>query len=157
MIPATHEAPSQARRLRGGWGLPALAIGALVLIVIAVIAIPLAGRQTPVLAPITTPEGVVQRFYDAIYRGDYTAAYAMLSDATQQEQSLADFQARWRYERESEMRIDNVRLHDSTATVTVTVTHFSPGGLFGGGEWSAQYDVLLERAGETWRIIGSPY
>jgi hypothetical protein len=99
----------------------------------------------------------VQRFFDATYRGDYVAAYAMLSDTTRRELSLADFQERVRYERESEMRVDTVAIHGATATVTVTVTHYSPGGLFGGGEWSTRYDILLERDGDTWRILGEPF
>lgn len=156
MQPITQSPQLETPRHRGDWGLAALAVGAVVLVVIALAAIPLAGRP-PELAPASTPEGVVQRFFDATYRGDYVAAYAMLSDETRRELSLADFQARMRYERESELRVDDVALHGETATVTVTVTHYSPGGLFGGGEWSNQYDLLLEREGETWRILGEPF
>jgi hypothetical protein len=139
------------------WGLGALAIGALILIVIALISIPLAGQRTPEFAPTTAPEGVVQRYFDALYRGDYVAAYAMLSDEVRRERSLADFQERMRYERESEVRIDDVVIHDNTATVTVTMTHVEGGGLFGGSEWSNRADLLLERDGDTWQIVGEPF
>lgn len=156
MVPITHDPQINVRRPRLAWGLAALIVGALALVVVALVAIPRGGRP-PELAPASTPEGVVQRFFDATYRGDYVAAYAMLSDATRRELSLADFQARMRYERESELRVDDVALHGETATVTVTVTHYNPGGLFGGGEWSTQYDLLLERDGDTWRILGEPF
>jgi hypothetical protein len=156
MLPITQNPQLETPRPHGGWGLPALAAGAVILVVIALVAIPMADRPVE-LAPASTPEGVVQRFFDATYRGDYVAAYAMLSDETRRELSLAEFQARMRYERESELRVDDVALHGETATVTVTVTHYSPGGLFGGDEWSTRYDLLLEQEGDTWRILGEPF
>ena len=55
------------------------------------------------------------------------------------------------------MRIDDVVIHTDTATVTVTVTHVEGGGLFGGGEWSNRADLLLERDGDTWQIVGEPF
>lgn len=155
MTPSTHSPHIEQRR--GGWGLIALGLGALVLVVIALVTIPLAGREPPAMAPLSSPEGVVQRFFDAAQRGDYVAAYAMLSEPTRRDITLAEFQSRLRYERESELRIDAVAIHDTTATVSVSLTHYSPGGLFGGGEWTSQYDLLLERDGETWRIMGQPF
>jgi hypothetical protein len=157
MTHVTRELRPGGRRAPGGWGLIAFAVGGLILVVIALIAIPLAGNRPAELAPASAPEGVVQRFFAATYRGDYTAAYAMLSAETQREVSLADFQARLRYERASEMRVDDVVIHDGTATVTVIVTHYSPGGLFGGSEWSSQTDLLLERDGDSWLIVGEPF
>lgn len=157
MVPPIQHNQREDRRPRGGWGLPAIAISALILIVVALVAIPLAGRRPPELAPASTPEGVVQRYFDATYRGDYAAAYAMLSPTTREELSLAEFQARLRYQRESEMRVETVAIHDGTATVAVSLTHFSPGGLFGGNEWTTEFDVLLERDGESWLIVGEPF
>jgi hypothetical protein len=157
MLEQTQHTPTEARRPSRQWGIAALAGGALLLIVLALATIPLLGRRPVEFAPITTPEGVVQRFFDATYRGDYAAAYALLSETTQNEQSLAEFQAQSRYRSDSEMRVDTVVMHTDTATVTVTLTYFSPGGLFGGNEWSTQYDLLLERSGDTWRIVGTPF
>lgn len=156
MLPITQDSQIEARRPEFSWGLLALALGAFGLIAVALLTIALAGRPAE-LAPASTPEGVVQRFFDAAYRRDYVAAYAMLSEETRDDLSLADFQARLRYERQSELRVDEVALHGETATVTVTVTYYSPGGLFGGSEWSSQYDLMLEREGDTWRIIGQPF
>lgn len=157
MVPTAPHPPLDERRRDDNRGLVALAGGAIVLIVLALVAIPLAGRRAAVLAPSTTPEGVVQRFFAATYGGDYTGAYAMLSDETRRDVSLAEFQERMRYERQSEMRVDGVVTHADSATVTITVTHYEPGGLFGGGEWSTQTDLLLARDGDTWRIVGEPF
>lgn len=157
MLQHTQQPPADTQRSPRQWGIAALATGALLLIVLSLATIPLLGRRPMEFAPITTPEGVVQRFFDATYRGDYAAAYAMLNDATQADLTLAEFQAQSRYRDDSEMRIDTVATYADTATVTVTLTYFSPGGLFGGGEWSTQYDVLLERADDSWRIVGTPF
>lgn len=154
MADAARDTVREGRRV--GWGLFAIAAGALTLIIAAVLTIVLSGGREPDLAPASTPEGVVQRFFAAIYRGDYAAAYAMLDEPTRRERSLAEFQASMGYQRDSEMRIDAVVIHDGTATVTVLLTHFSPGGLFGGSVWIAQHDILLERDGATWRIVGAP-
>lgn len=142
---------------RPGWGLIALAVGALALIAAALVTLAVSERRQPALAPASTPEGVVERFFDATYRGDYAAAYAMLSARTRHRQTLADFQARVQSLRETEMRVDAVVVHGETATVTVTVTYFSPGGLFGSGSWTNRYDMLLERDGDTWKIVGEPF
>ncbi|HMP72164.1 MAG TPA: hypothetical protein PKE55_02770 [Kiritimatiellia bacterium] len=155
MVETTRDAVREGRRV--GWGLLAIAAGALILMIAGVLVIALAGGREPPLAPASTPEGVVQRFFAATYRGDYAGAYALLGESTRRERTLAEFQASMRYQRDGEMRVDAVAIHDGTATVTVTVTHFSPGGLFGGGEWSTQYDMLLERDGATWRIVGEPF
>ncbi len=148
---------SGARQPSRAWGLWALVGGAALLVVIALLTIPLSARQQPVFAPLSTPEGVVQRFFDAVYRGDYAGAYGFLSAETQRTRSLAEFQNQIRYERNGEMRVDRVAVHDGTATVTVTITRFEPGGLFGSSQWSMQYDLLLERDGESWRIVGWPF
>lgn len=155
MLEVTPQTVSERRR--PAWGLIGLAAGALVLVVAALVTLAVAERRQPVLAPASTPEGVVERFFDATYRGDYAAAYAMLDAPTRQHRTLAAFQARAQSLREAEVRVDAVAIHGQTATVTVTVTHFTPGGLFDSGAWSDRYDVLLERDGDTWRIVGEPF
>lgn len=156
MAQATHK--TQSGRQPGAlWGLLALASITLTLFVVALLVIFESGREQPVLASTATPEGVVQRYYAAAYRGDYAAAYAMLSESARRERSLSEFQSIMRYQRASEMQIANVAIHGDTATVTVTLTYFSGDGLFGGSQWSNQTDLLLERDGETWRITGEPF
>lgn len=152
---------SQAARLlrrppRAAWGLLGLIAGAVVLIVIALLVIPTVSRRPQDLAPLSTPEGVVEHFYDAVYRGNYMAAYGLLSEQTRRDIPLEGFEGYVSYHRQSEMRVDAVVVHDSTATVTITVTQFDPGGIFGGNDWSFESKVLLAREGDSWRIIGLP-
>jgi hypothetical protein len=137
-------------------GLLGLVVAAVALIGLALLVIPTVSRRPLELALLSTPQGVVQHFYDAIYRGNYGAAYALLSDQTQREVPLEGFQGYANFSRESEMRVDAVEINDTTATVTITVTHFEPGGIFGGNDWSYESEVLLEREGDSWRIIGLP-
>lgn len=139
-------------------GLIALIVGALVLIVVGLISIPLLASRTPALAPATTPEGVVQRFYQAVYSGDYSAAYAFLSADTQREFTLIELQQQMSAElQQSQMRVGTTAVHDSSATVQVTVTHFVPGGPFGSNEWSEMREILLQRENDTWKIVSGPF
>jgi hypothetical protein len=113
-------APTQSRI---DWGLAALILGAVALIVVGLIVIPLAANRPPTFAPTTTPEGVVQRFYDAAYRGDYSAAYAFLSTDTQDLVSLPDLQQQMSYSlQQSRIHVNTATVHDSSATVWVTLT-----------------------------------
>ena len=139
-------------------GLAGLAAGALLLIVVALIAVPLAARRTPALAPAASPEGVVQRFYQAAYAGDYTAAYAFLSAETQRGLSLIELQQQLSASlQHSQVRAAASRLAGAQATVQVTLTHFGSDGIFGSSEWQEQREVLLAREGEEWKIVSGPF
>src|SRR5262245_4537682 len=72
--------------------LAAIVVGAVILIIAGLIAIPLAARRTPALAPETTPEGIVQRFYQAAYAGDYTTAHSYLTAESSAQVSPLDLQ-----------------------------------------------------------------
>jgi len=138
--------------------LAALILGALLLIVVGLIAVPLAARRTPSLAPATTPEGTVQRFYQATYNGDYSAAYAFLSGDTQRRLSLIELQQQLSVDlSRSQARISTTRVTDSHATVRVMLTHFSPDGVFGSNEWQEDREVLLQREGAVWKIVSGPF
>lgn len=150
-IPAS-ERPARDR------GLLLLVGGAVVLIVLGLISIPLAARRTPTLAPATTPEGTVQRFYQAAYSGDYPAAYALLSPDTQRELSLIELQQQLSADlQNSQMRVRDTTTHDASATVHVQIVHVQPGSIFGSGEWQSEHDVLLQRAGDGWSIVSGPF
>ena len=139
-------------------GLAALILGALLLIAAGLIAIPLAVRRTPSLAPAATPEGTVQRFYQAAYNGDYSAAYAFLSADTQRRLSLIELQQQLSVELpRSQVRISTTRVTDSHATVRVILAHFSPDGIFGSNEWQEEREVLLQREGAAWKIVSGPF
>jgi hypothetical protein len=138
--------------------LAGIVVGALLLIVAGLIAIPLAARRAPALAPETTPTGVVQRFYQAAYAGDYAAAHAYLDTDARARLSAPELQEQIGPQlRQSQMRVIETTTHDTAATVRVTLTHVQPGGLFGSNEWTEDRDVVLKREGDAWKIAGGPF
>jgi hypothetical protein len=139
-------------------GLAALIMGALLLIAVGVIAVPLTARRTPPLAPVTTPEGTVQRFYQAAYTGDYSAAYAFLSADTQRRLSLIELQQQLSVDLlRSQARISTTRVTGSHATVRVILTHFDTDSIFGSNEWQEEREVLLQHEGAAWKIVSGPF
>lgn len=128
--------------------------GAVLLIIAGLVAVPLMGRQTPPLAPENTPEGVVQRFYLALYARNYSTAYDYLAPDTQEKLSLTEFQQGSQHIVDnSQLRIGSVTVDGDTATVRANLTTFGSGELFGSNEWTSENDVLLERDGESWKIV----
>lgn len=128
--------------------------GALLLIVAGLIALPLAARRQPVLAPETTPQGVVERFYQALYSGDYTTAHGYFSADTQRRVAVGELQQTLQYEmNNSQARIGKVDSNASSATVHVIITHFESGGLIGPNEWESENEILLQREGDVWTIV----
>jgi hypothetical protein len=138
--------------------LAALVVGAVLLIVVGLIAIPLAARRSPELAPETTPQGVTQRFYQAAYADDYATAYGYLAAEARAQLPELDLQQQLASRlRQTQMRVIETTVHESSATVRVTPTHFQPGGLFDSSEWTEELDVALKREGEAWKITGGPF
>jgi hypothetical protein len=140
------------------WGIDrklALVIGGAVLLIVAgLIAIPLAAGRQPVLAPETTPQGTVERFYQALYRGDYSAAHGYFSADTQRRVAVGELQQSLQYEvQNSQARIGKVDVNDSSATVQVIITHFESGGLFGPNSWESENQLLLQREDDVWKIV----
>lgn len=135
-----------------------LIVGAVVLILLGLISIPLIVRRPPSLAAANTPEGVVQRFYQAAYQGDYQSAYGFLSSDTQHRLSQSDLHQQLSGElQNSQMGVSKTMVHDSTATVTITLTYVRPGGIFSSGEYSSSREVLLRREGDAWKIDSGPF
>ncbi len=143
---------------RADRGLWLLIAGALILVIAGLISIPLFRNRSVPLAPAGTPEGVVQRFYQAAYAGDYTAAYAFLSREARERLSIAELQQQLGSElRDSQARVGRATIHGDTATVEVTLTRYAPGGLFGSNEWTEQRQVLLQRESDGWRISSGAF
>src|SRR5262245_2169538 len=146
------------RRRRIDPTLAGIVVGAVVLIVVGLIAIPLTARRPVALAPETTPEGVVQRFYQAAYADDYATAHSYLDAEARAQLSAPDLQQQLGSQlQQSQMRVISTTIHDDTATVRVALTHFQPGGLFGSDEWTEERDIALKRQGDAWKIVGGPF
>lgn len=139
-------------------GLVALIAGALVLIAIGLVSMALFARATPVLAPADTPEGTAQRFYAAAYQGDYAASHRLLSAGLQRELSEFELQQRMSAElKQTQIRVGVAAIHGDSATVLVTMTHYSQDGLFGAEEWTSTHELGLQREGGAWTIAGGPF
>lgn len=139
-------------------GMTALIVSALALIAIGLVSLPLMAWRTPTLAPVTTPEGIVQRFYAAAYQGDYSLAYSYLGTDAQGALSVVDLQQQLNPDlQQSQVRIGAATISDTSATVRVTLTHFSSDGLFGSQEWSTEREVLLQHEGNAWKIVGGAF
>src|SRR5262245_30020369 len=78
------------RRRRIDPTLAGIVVGAILLIMAGLIAIPLAARRPAALAPETAPEGVVQRFYQAAYADDYATAHSYLDAEARAKLSATD-------------------------------------------------------------------
>jgi hypothetical protein len=132
--------------------------GAALLIVAGLIAIPLLARRAPTLAPDTTPEGVTQRFYQAIFADDYAAAHAYLASTTRAQISQLELQQQLSSQlRQSQVRVVSTTTRANGATVQVVITHVTSGDLFGANEWTEDREVLLLREGADWKIVGGPF
>lgn len=158
MHTTSRQAQAGRARLGSDRGLTFLILGALVLIAVGVISIPLVVRRAPTLEPATAPAGTVQRFYQALYASDYATAYSFLSADTQRKLSLSAFQQQLNIDlQHSQMRVLTTTITGSHATVQIRVTYFQSGSIFGSDEWSTEQEVLLQREDESWKIIGGPF
>ncbi len=128
--------------------------GALLLIVAGLIAVPLASQRTPTLAAETTPEGVVQRFYQALYAKNYSTAYDYIASETQQKVTLGEMQQSLSYTVDnSQFRTGDVSVDGDTATVVAKLTSYGGGSLFGSSQYTNEQTVLLRREGDGWKIV----
>ncbi|WP_025746046.1 hypothetical protein [Kallotenue papyrolyticum] len=130
-----------------------LLIGAALLIGFSLLSLVLVRQRTPPLAPADTPEGVVQRFYQAAYAGDYAAAHALLSRSVAARVTPVELERRLSADlRNTQLRVLRVRSYGDSADVEIELLHVAPGGLFGAHEWREERTVVLRREDGQWRI-----
>jgi hypothetical protein len=157
-------APASAARPRLDRFLIGILVGLVLLLIFAGLAVFL--RQPPPELPADSPGGTVQRFYNAILKKDYDAAYLLLSD------SMTDKPAHDRFVQHnatqasynSGQQNDRIRLTTDTVTgdtavVTANITHFyNNSNPFGGSnEWTETNTFTLRNEDGTWRITVLPY
>ena len=134
------------------------------LAVIAVVAAVLVGGGQPTSYPEDTPEGVIQRYIQAILDEDPTRAYDYLSTELQEKCSLANWQeqTRYSYYRYDEFQIllkEVRRPSDMEAEVIVSVSRFQEPGSFDFTPSDYSYDqryYLRQQDDGTWRIYVLP-
>ncbi len=138
--------------------LAAIVGGAVLLIVAGLLALPLIAGREPALAPASSPEGVVQRFYQAAYANDFATAHGYLAAETQARISANELQQQLGQQlRQTQMRVAETSIVGDSATVQATITHSYPGGLFGSDEWTEQTSLVLNRDADSWKIVSGPF
>lgn len=134
---------------------------ALVALLAAAIGVALAERETTLTEG--TPEAVVQRFLKAVEDGDYETAHGMLSSELRSKCPVEQMAGQARFGgfrplEDSRVTLEETRVFDGTATVTVRVTTFSSNELFGSSESShfEPYSLRKDADGQ-WRFTVYPF
>jgi hypothetical protein len=132
------------------WGL-----GGILLAVIVVGAVASALRE-PVLLEVGTPEGVAQRYLQAVLDDDPSAAAAFLSADSRCD--VEDYDEVWVPDSLT-VSLDSVRLLESeqAAEVRVRLRSVAGPGPFGDGGYSSFETLRLARQDGRWTLVGTPW
>lgn len=132
------------------------------LVIVTVVLVLTVGSKPAELLPADTPEGVVQRFLQAVQDNDYQKAYTYLHVV---EKGVVMTYASWatwispspRSDRQAwKATLGDTLLTGSTATVDVIVETFQPGGPFEDPVNSHQVRFNLGKIDGTWYITTRP-
>jgi hypothetical protein len=135
---------------RRRWALPALLIGIGLVVVTAIVVIVVRGG--PQEYPADTPEGVVQRYSQAVIDRDVDAALAYVVPEV-----ADDCEREWFGGDDHRVALVRTTERASGATVDVLITTVYDSGLLGPGESESEASFLLvERDGE-WLIERAPW
>jgi len=127
-----------------------IAIGTIVALVIVALTAVLA-RPASVELDSSSPEGIVQRYTEAVIAGDDPTARESLAADLRQECDQIEAYGR----DDTRVTLSGTTEHDDKATVEVTVTQ-NGGGVFG-GEYTSDERFHLERDAGEWYITGTPW
>lgn len=131
------------------------AMAALVLLALLAGALASALRDPRPLDP-DTPEGVVQRYLQAVLEGDFTEAARFLSDTTAEDCEPVELRQAWVPESLT-ATLDSVQARGAEADVTVRLRGVAGPEPFGSGGYSSLETFALVREGGQWRVAGQPW
>ena len=139
------------------WGIVA---GTVLLVVVAFAAVLLV-RQNPSPPDLTTPDGTVRAYLEAIDTGRPERAWDLLGERQQAQLSRDEFIARatasHRSPREARITIDQTVVEGDTARVELSQTYTSTGPpIFGPSSSTNRITARLERQRGQWRITVPP-
>jgi hypothetical protein len=119
-------------------------------VAIALVAVLVRGGN-PVAFAENTPEGVVQRYSQAVIDGDEQTAltYVVPEVASACEHTGTSEDVR--------VTLLKTQEQDTGATVEVRMTSLSSGGPFGTSEYSSDDSFRLVKSGDTWLIQSAPW
>jgi hypothetical protein len=128
----------------------------LVGLLVAAVAMAVVNTRGARLLPADSPEGVVQRYLQALEREDYPEAYSYLSSDVHSRCSLDDFVGRgyWPYSEENQVTLKKTERYDDSAVVRATVTVDHGDAPFGSSEYSYERTFQLKLERGQWRLTG---
>ncbi len=134
----------------------------IVLIVVAAFAVTLLRPGASYLAE-DTPANVVHNYLLALQREEYGRAHAYLSSTIPQlpdsEQAfiehLEEYPWEFRIDQQVSLSVQDEKISDGRATVTVAESQFYGGGLFDSGQSVSDFEVDLELEKGSWKIVSA--
>ncbi|MCX6022360.1 MAG: hypothetical protein NTZ05_11650 [Chloroflexi bacterium] len=139
--------------------LQAIVAGAVVLVLAGFGVLFLARERNPVQYPENTPQGVVQRYLQALSDGRYREAEAYISDSVK---NRAPNPYKPSYppsppERSYRVVLQDTKMDGDIARVTVAVSRAGGGGPFGDSGYTNTTVFELRQENGAWRIISPEY
>ncbi|MCI0438344.1 MAG: hypothetical protein L0177_04350 [Chloroflexi bacterium] len=136
--------------------------GGAFLVVLLVAAIVVALTQQEAELAEGSPEAAVQSYLRAIDAEDYQTAYGLLSQDIKNDCEFQDFVSSIsQYERntlgDSDIILEDASVVDDTAVVTMRISQFERGDLFGSSQYSYNQTYTLKMEGGEWRLTQNPW
>ncbi len=139
------------------------AIGILVILAVVLVLVMPENNEIELL-PENTPDGVVQRYVNAIRNRDYEEAYGYLSSSALEDEPRYNTFEQWSGMFLNRGQVDAWRaeigepeIHDNKAVVMVTVEVFDPDSVFGDPVDTMYYQFILEKQDGVWKITSPLY
>jgi hypothetical protein len=142
-------------------------VGIGILVVLAVVLVfTMPGDDEIELLPENTPDGVVQRYVNAIKNENLEEAYGYLSasalEDTPRYDTFEEWSALFLYPGDADAwraSIDEAVVDDDSllAKVTVTIEVFDPDGVFSNPVYKRYYAFSLEKQDDVWKITSPLY
>lgn len=148
--------PDHAPATAPGRG-PRIALIALVIVVAVVVVAAVAAvllRGGPASFDPQSPEGVVQRYTQALIDGDLAAAAELLTDDPADEQGCGYFPGGTEDYR---VTLAGTTENEETAEVRVLISTSYGGSIFGSGGYQSEEVFRLVRSADGWRIAQAPW
>lgn len=150
------------RKMSGLWLIGVAAVVG-VLVVASVLVAVFRGQREVQDYPESTPEGVVQRYLQAVWAGEHQGAYAYLSDELKNYCTYQNFRDSTNWVKDQDIRVSLVGSEpvDSKTEVQVRVSQVQIGRPFAPEESSYTQRFTLARQGDpisgAWRFAEPPW
>lgn len=135
------------------------AITVILALIVLSVAVTFLMRPEATLLPEDTPEGIVQRYLQAIDAGDPQTAHSYLSTELQESCTYQYFRdsARWLDNTDLGVALEDTVSIDGQVEVRVRITQYQGSSPFDSGEHSHTQWFTLEREDEAWRLVDPPW